>query len=382
MATEVIDRVMRAQLSPQLIEERPGVASATSHPTSRSGPMVWHGSQFKEDTSYLVHLTASEIDEVNAALLSFQGTGLSPGHISPQNFVLPTLGPKLRALSRRVHEGEGFFVMRGLKPWNYKRLENTIVFTGIASHIANQRGVQCADGPVMTHIFDYSTEIEEKEKLNSGYLGHANRTSQLPFHTDDGHIISLYCVKSADIGGRPLLASSWAIYNELLAARPDIIETLKEDWLWDSFTPKTPSFTRPLLSEVDGKLICNYRIRPFQGTPGYPRNPALGPLPPHHEEALDIVGKIAERLCLGFEFKTGDIQFVNNLSILHAREEFKRAEGADSRRHLLRLVQRDDELAWKLPREMSEAMDRMFLHEPDDETFPWSPEPLPYVIGQ
>lgn len=29
------------------------------------------------------------------------------------------------------------------------------------------------------HIFDYSTEIEEKEKVNDGYLGHANRTSYL-----------------------------------------------------------------------------------------------------------------------------------------------------------------------------------------------------------
>ncbi|KAI0420825.1 Clavaminate synthase-like protein [Xylaria grammica] len=348
--------------------------------------MVWHGSQFNDEASYVVHLTASEVDEVNAALSSFQAlreaTGLSPGHISPKNFVLPTLGPTLRALSRRVHNEEGFFVLRGLKPWNYKRLENTIVFTGIASYVANRRGVQCADGPVMTHIFDYSTEIEEKEKLNEGYLGHANRTSPLPFHTDDGHIISLYCVKSADIGGRTLLASSWAIYNELLATRPDIIETLKEDWLWDSFILSNPSFTRPLLSEVDGKLICNYRIRPFQGTPGYPRNPELGPLPSHHAEALDIVGKIAEKLCLAFEFKTGDIQFVNNLSILHAREEFKRAEGADARRHLLRLVQRDDELGWELPREMGGAMDKMFAHEPEDEMFPWSPEPLPYVIGQ
>lgn len=29
------------------------------------------------------------------------------------------------------------------------------------------------------HIFDYSTEVEEKEKANDGYLGHANRTSFL-----------------------------------------------------------------------------------------------------------------------------------------------------------------------------------------------------------
>jgi hypothetical protein len=29
------------------------------------------------------------------------------------------------------------------------------------------------------HIFDYSTEVEEKERANDGYLGHANRTSFL-----------------------------------------------------------------------------------------------------------------------------------------------------------------------------------------------------------
>lgn len=77
-------------------------------------------------------------------------TKLSPGHLSPETFRLPTLGPKLRRLSQRVHSEEGFFVLRGLKPWTYKRLENTIVFTGISSYIANRRGMQCADGPVMS----------------------------------------------------------------------------------------------------------------------------------------------------------------------------------------------------------------------------------------
>ena len=75
---------------------------------------------------------------------------MTPGHLSPQTFVLPTLGPKLRRLSQRVHNEEGFFVLRGLQPWRYKRLENTIVFTGIASYIGNQRGMQSTDGPVMS----------------------------------------------------------------------------------------------------------------------------------------------------------------------------------------------------------------------------------------
>ena len=149
-----------------------------------------------------------------------------------------------------------------------------------------------------------------------------------------------------------------------------------------SFVPTNPSFTRPLLLEQDGKVICNYRIRPFLGTPGYPRNAELGPLPAHQEEALDVVGKIADELCLKFEFQTGDIQFLNNLSILHAREAFRHAEGDKIRRHLLRLVQMDDELGWHLPPVMREATDKMFDHGPEDEKFIWSPEPLPYVIGQ
>jgi len=95
-----------------------------------------------------------------------------------------------------------------------------------------------------------------------------------------------------------------------------------------------------------------------------------------------VVGKIADKLCLKFEFQTGDVQFLNNLSMLHAREEFQRADGDNTRRHLLRLVQKDDELAWNVPPAMHEVMEEMFNHAPEEEKFIWSPEPLPYVIGQ
>ncbi|KAM6520227.1 Taurine hydroxylase-like protein sat17 [Fusarium falciforme] len=140
-------------------------------------PMAWEGAQFSEESSFVVQLSPTDIAEVDTALASFQVTGLSAGHLSPLTFVLPTFGPKLRRLSHRVHHEEGFFVLRGLEPWRYKRLKNTIVFTGIASYIGNRRGMQSADGPVITYIFDYSTEVEEMEKSNDGCLGHANRTS-------------------------------------------------------------------------------------------------------------------------------------------------------------------------------------------------------------
>lgn len=146
--------------------------------------------------------------------------------------------------------------------------------------------------------------------------------------------------------------------------------------------PSNPSFRRPLLLEEQGRIICNYRIRPFLGTPGYPRNAALGPLPAHQAEALDVVAQLADEMCHRFQFQTGDIQFLNNLTILHAREEFQGSEGNENRRHLLRLVQMDEELSWGLPKELKDVTAKMYDHGPDDETFIWSPEPLPYVIGQ
>lgn len=94
------------------------------------------------------------------------------------------------------------------------------------------------------------------------------------------------------------------------------------------------------------------------------------------------MSRIADDISFKFEFQTGDIQFLNNFSILHAREEFRRAEGGETRRHLLRLVLKDEELGWAIPPIMQEAVHQMFEHDAEDEKFIWSPEPLPYVIGQ
>ena len=140
-----------------------------------------------------------------------------------------------------------------------------------------------------------------------------------------------------------------------------------------------PSFKRPLLSWFDGKLLCSFRVRPFLGSPGYPRNPALEPLSARQLEALKVVADIANDVALAFDFKTGDLQYIHNLSILHAREAFETVDSDKTRRHLLRLILKDDELAWKVPPSLAPLVDDMYEHRAEDEIFPWSAEPLAYV---
>jgi hypothetical protein len=39
-------------------------------------------------------------------------------------------------------------------------------------------------------------------------------------------------------GGASVLASSWTVYNELAATRPDLIHVLaKDDWPFDTYVP-------------------------------------------------------------------------------------------------------------------------------------------------
>lgn len=61
-------------------------------------------------------------------------------------------------------------IVRGLEPWKYKRLENSIVFAGISSYIGNRRGLQSKDGPVMS---EYSPSA--LSALNTSILGINNR---------------------------------------------------------------------------------------------------------------------------------------------------------------------------------------------------------------
>lgn len=63
-----------------------------------------------------------------------------------ETFPLPTLGPKLNIVSKELHDGIGFAVLRGLDPKNYSPLDNLLLYLGITSYIAETRGCQDYDG--------------------------------------------------------------------------------------------------------------------------------------------------------------------------------------------------------------------------------------------
>jgi hypothetical protein len=53
--------------------------------------------------------------------------------------------------------------------------------------------------------------------------------------------------------------------------------------------------------------------------------------------ALDQFQAVARSLALNMTLKRGDIQLVNNLTVVHARDEFTDHQGSERRRYMVRL---------------------------------------------
>ncbi|EGX89135.1 taurine catabolism dioxygenase [Cordyceps militaris CM01] len=350
-------------------------------PANIASALVWDGATVSDTYQWWYRLTESDIAEINSALKHFKSLGKPLGEISQDTFPLPTLHTTLRDVSREIHSGHGFKVVRGVPVAQYTREDNIIVYAGLASHVAPTRGRQDSryDGRAadvaLTHIKDLTATVDPHKIGAPAYT-----TEKQVFHTDAGDVIALFALEAAAHGGESYLASSWHVYNQLAAARPDLIRTLAEPWDNDEFGKSgPPGYTaRPLLYHqpaADGapeRLIIQYARRSFTGYWGLPRSADIPPITEAQAEALDALHFTAEKSAVSLEFQAGDIQFVNNLSIFHARGSF--TDSPEKQRHLVRLWLRDEELAWKTPQPLQRLWDRVYKDvTPENQVLPLEP---------
>ncbi|KJA19204.1 hypothetical protein HYPSUDRAFT_69375 [Hypholoma sublateritium FD-334 SS-4] len=345
-------------------------------PKELSSPLVWEGKDCQTEKQWVFELTSTHLDEIDAAVKHFHGLNVPFGQISPATFPLPTLGPVLRNLARELHHGRGFFVLRTIPVDSYSKSDNVLVYSGVSSYVAEVRGLQDKNGGVLSHIKDLS-QLYAKGAIG----GPAYTTDKQVFHTDQGaDIVSLFALEVAAEGGVSRISSSWRIYNDLAENRPDLIQTLASPWIVDEFGRDPPFTERPLLYHVDGKVIIQYARRYFTGFQGLPRSADIPPITEAQAEALDALHFLGEKYSLGLNFQKGDIQYINNLSIFHARDGF--LDSPQKTRHLLRLWQRNDELAWTLPEPLKPLWKRTFDITPEKQTFAIEPVIRDVVQGK
>ena len=78
----------------------------------------------------------------------------------------------------------------------------------------------------------------------------------------------------------------------------------------------------PATDDTPQRISLQYGRRYFVGFGALPRSADIPPITEAQAEALDTLHFIGEKYCINTEFQKGDIQYVNNLSIFHARDGF------------------------------------------------------------
>ncbi|KAL1988656.1 hypothetical protein VTN96DRAFT_8356 [Rasamsonia emersonii] len=342
--------------------------------------LVWEGDEIKGRYNWIYELNEAELNEIENALEHFKSLNKPLGYIDQDTFPLPTLHATLRDISKELHEGHGFKVLRGLPVDKHTREENIIIYAGVSSHIAPIRGRQDRQfegkpaDVVLNHIKDLSNTAD-KDRIGAP----AYTTEKQVFHTDAGDIVSLFALSVAAEGGQSQLASSWRVYNELAETRPDLIHTLAEDWPFDGFgNPQYPYHNRPLLFHQPAtatspeRVLIQYARRSFTGYQALPRSKDIPPITEAQAEALDTLHFLAEKYHLALDFRKGDVQYINNLSIFHAREGFR--DTPEQQRHLVRLWLRDPEYAWPTPEPLKSRWINVYDDvKPENQVFPLEP---------
>lgn len=227
---------------------------------------------------------------------------------------------------------------------NYTREQNVIIYVGLASHIGgtfgrqdHQFNGQPAD-VMMAHITDFrKKDADEKRFTLAAYTD-----GEVIFHTDVGDIVSLFALGEPEAGGESLIASGWRVYNELARTRPDLVRVLAEEWLIpryphpthhllvtvilmrnsakdDTLHKRPLLFHQPPTDKTPERIIIQFSRRSFSGFGNRPQSKYLTVA---QAEALDALDFLADEFHISMQLRKGDVQFINNLSILHARRNY------------------------------------------------------------
>lgn len=294
-----------------------------------SGPTVWTGETLETDRGWEYVLETADREELTAALQSVRDSRLE--HITQAAFPLPNLSERLRSLSRELRDGRGFALIRGfpVDGFSYEEIER--MYWGLCSHIGTGL-TQNGDATFIHYVTD------GKLRPSQGRRG-VGFPKESKLHIDLTDIVSLLCVQQAPDDPPSRVASSVAIYNEILRRRPEALPRLYEGFQWDRMDEHLPHETPtsgykvPLFSHKEGAVSCQYNRNWINNAAE--RNGT--PITDAEKEIFDLLDEIAFEVCLEFPFGKGDIQFCNNYTALHGRAAHAVVEEEERKRVLMRI---------------------------------------------
>ncbi|KAF2433770.1 Clavaminate synthase-like protein [Tothia fuscella] len=324
---------------------------------------AWKRDDYKDNPEKWTHpFTEEEIAELSEAADNFIERGIPLTGISKSNFPLPNLGRILDNLRDDLINGKGFILFKKFPAQAWSPLKSCAAYMGLGTYLGyfvSQNG----RGHVLGHVKDVGDDATQIDKVRI-----YRTTARQFFHADDSDIVGLLCLHRAQEGGESDLVSSHTVWNELQREHPDVAETLtKPIWYFDrkgEVSEGEEGWIRSAVFYLEngGKGRVYSKWDPYY-VRSLTRYSDAGLIPPLSEEQLHAL-KVLEDTCasnaLHMILEVGDIQFLSNNHVFHARTEYKDHPAPAPRRHLMRLwlATPEDEGGWALPMPDSKSKKR------------------------
>ena len=296
---------------------------------------TWTGSELpaRKDWQYL--LEAPEIDALKQMaanirpLLSGDPNRLLS--LPKDRFNVGSLLSKLQQVYTGLKKGSGIALIKGLPIHELDPIEVAIIYWGIGLQLG-QATPNNPEGDMFGHITDLGKT--QKDPNSRGY----QTREAMDYHCDQSDIVGLMCIRTAKSGGVSKVASSIAMFNELIRTHPEHAAALTQPLYWSKHGEyaegEQPYYTSPVFNFLDGKLCISFgpkHIEKGHDLPGVP------PLTGLQREAIRIAEEIADQQCFDMVLEPGDMQFLNNYVMLNTRSAYEDHDNPAQKRLLWRL---------------------------------------------
>lgn len=290
------------------------------------GPHVWGAADYADPATWAHLLSADALADLARAVAGVRARGLVLDEVTAADFALPALADDLADMGRTLATGRGFVLLRGIPYADYSDDELAIILWGIGTHL----GV----GVSQSQRGDRIGHVQDRGEVGRYYgVG-----GPIEVHMDPVDVTGLMCLRPARRGGATPLMSSYAVREVISAERPDLLAVLDRGFHYGSEAIRTAVTPHriPMFGQAAGDAPdCFYLPAAIRTATGGGREALM----PQEREAMAFVEAVAARpdMSIPMRLEPGEVQFVNNRVILHARTDYEDWPEPQRKRHLLRL---------------------------------------------
>jgi hypothetical protein len=341
----------------------------SSFPRQISGPTLWQASDYINNPERWTHpFSETEVAELSSAADAFLEADHPLTGINPTNFPLSaSFTASLKAMKNELLNGKGFILYRNFPVRKWGNHKSAVAYCGLGSYLGYPVS-QNSKGHILGHVKDLGEDSKQIDKVRI-YRTNARQY----FHADDADIVGLLCVARAEEGGESDLVSAHHIWNILNAERPDIAELLTQPvWYFDrkgetskgqdEWICKPVFFLEPEGEEREQRVYSWWDPYYTRSLSRFSDAGLIPSLSDAQNEAMNVLEEVCNRVKLHMILEVGDIQFLANSHVFHARTAYRDygPESGMPRRHLMRLwlATPEDEGGWRLPFEDSKEKKR------------------------